>query len=140
MKQKLYIVIAQTLQAKRTMQARYRAEINHCAGNASRNAEWVKIHHARLEALCKEHMPSGSGFDNGTTLDDNNSARNRLVFNTAFHHMDDNGFYDGWTNHQVIVTPSLQFGRDIRITGKNRRDIKDYMHQVFDHALNCEVE
>ena len=75
--------------------------------------------------------PSGSGFDAGTTLNEEKSTQNRLVFDTAFHHMDDHGGYDGWTEHQVIVTPDLIVGFDVRVTGKNKRDIKDYIGDVF---------
>lgn len=32
------------------------------------NKEWAAKHKDRAEALVKEHMPSGSGFDSGTTL------------------------------------------------------------------------
>ena len=44
-----------------------------------------------------EQMPSGSGFDNGTSIDLDASHAEKLVFNTSFHHMDEAGDYDGWT-------------------------------------------
>jgi hypothetical protein len=49
--------------------------------------------------------------------------------------MTEGGMYDGWTEHTVVVTPSLAFGINIRITGRNRNDIKDYLHDVFHEAL-----
>jgi hypothetical protein len=78
-----------------------------------------------------DSAPSGSGFDSGTTLNEEKSKENRLVFDTAFHHMDEWGGYDGWTEHQVIVTPSLVFGFTLRITGRDRNGIKDYINDVF---------
>ena len=71
--------------------------------------------------------PSGSGFDNGTYLSYDESKPERLVFTTAFHHMNSDGYYIGWTEHKVIITPSLQYGFLLRITGKNYRGIKEYM-------------
>ncbi len=88
-----------------------------------------------IETLCRDYLPSGSGFDNGTELDADRSTSGRLVFNVGFHHMDSNGFYDGWTHHSVIVTPSLVSGYDLRVTGRNKRDIKDYIAETFHAAL-----
>jgi hypothetical protein len=100
---------------------------------------WADKHRDRVEELVKEHMPSGSGFDSGTKLDLDESTENRLVFHTSFHHMNENGFYDGWTEHSVHVTPHLAFDFRLRITGRNRNDIKDYMHDLFHDALLLEV-
>lgn len=100
----------------------------------SGNDEWLAKHWDRAEQLVKDWMPSGSGIDNGTTLDPD-STPDRLVFNTSYHHMDEGGGYAGWTEHQVIVTPSLSSGFELRITGKDRNQIKDYLYDVFDAAL-----
>lgn len=88
-----------------------------------------------IERLVKEFMPSGSGFDAGTTFDLDASNRLKMVFKTEFHHMNDNGMYDGWTQHSVIVTPHFG-GFDIRVTGRNRNDIKDYIGDAFESALS----
>lgn len=53
--------------------------------------------------------------------------------------MNENGYYDGWTEHTVTVVPTFD-GVDIRIGGRNRNDIKEYMHQTFDQALRTDVE
>ncbi|MDE1767243.1 MAG: hypothetical protein KGI27_13375 [Thaumarchaeota archaeon] len=105
----------------------------------SGNTDWWDKHSERLDSLVKEAMPSGSGFDNGTTLDVS-SAPEKLVFNTSFHHMDENGFYDGWTDHSVIVTPSLFHGLNIRVTGRDRNQIKEYIVDAFDSALQLDAE
>ena len=98
------------------------------------NIEWCQRHQESLDSLISEHMPSGSGFDSGTTLDDS-TRENRIVFNADFHHMNDAGYYVGWTNHQVIITPDLGMGFNIRITGKNRDYIKDHITDMFHHCL-----
>jgi len=113
------------------------ARIN-CA--ESGNADWEGRHIARIESLVSEHMPSGSGYDSGTTLDLDKSTGEKLVFVTSFHHMNDSGMYDGWTEHNVIVTPSLAFGFNLKVTGKDRNDIKDYMAECFSDCLHKECE
>ena len=45
--------------------------------------------------------------------------------------MDEHGSYDEWTDHTVIVTASLIHGLNIKITGRNRNDIKEYLRDVF---------
>jgi hypothetical protein len=98
---------------------------------SSGNDEWYAKHRDSIDELVKEKMPSGSGFDSGTTFDFDNSTPEKLIFKTSFHHMDDNGFYDGWTDHNVIVTPSLAFGFNLRVTGRDRNDIKSYIYDMF---------
>jgi hypothetical protein len=100
---------------------------------------WSEKHEAHIVALVSEYLPSGSGFDSGTTLDLVLSTGNKLVFNTSYHHMNDMGYYDGWTEHTVIVKPDLQFDFVLRITGRDRNDIKDYIDEMFSYALNTEL-
>jgi hypothetical protein len=101
----------------------------------SGKTDWKLKHEREIERLCREHLPHGSGFDNGTKINFDLSSADRLVFDTSFHHMDEHGGYDGWTEHMVTVTPSLAHDFMIRIGGKNRNDIKEYMHECFNTAL-----
>lgn len=92
-----------------------------------------------IKYLRDEYLPVGSGFDAGTELDFIASTPidgdpEKLVFNTSFHHMDENGGYDGWTTHQVIVTPSFD-GINIEVTGDDRNDIIDYIASTFHDRL-----
>lgn len=105
----------------------------------SAKADWAERHTQTLLTLVENVMPRGSGFDNGTTLDMERSTSERLVFNTAFHHMDEQGGYDGWTEHTVTVTPSLIGGINLRVSGRNRNDIKDYIFECFESALKESV-
>lgn len=91
-----------------------------------------------LTDFVKKYMPSGSGLDSGVKLLDT-STENRLIFQCDFHHMDENGFYDGWTSHTFIVTPSLQHGYDVRVTGRDRNQIKDYIADTLGYAVSQEV-
>lgn len=81
-------------------------------------------------------LPYGSGFDSGCELELEKSTPDKLVIKTSYHHLDDNGFYSGWTDHKVIVTPSLRFGFELRVTGKNKNQIKDYIVEEFYHVLS----
>lgn len=103
------------------------------------NDEWERRHAARIESLVKSCMPSGSGFDSGTKIDLVLSDGERLVFDTSFHHMNDNGMYDGWTDHRVIVSASLLHGFRLSISGRNRNEIKEYIHEMFEIALSQPV-
>lgn len=122
----LYEVLAQAIQAQQN-----------CVTN--NNTSWFGKWYDFIEDLVKDHFPKGSGFDNGTTLEEDFNPE-RLVFDVSFHHMNENGMYDGWTDHQVIVTPSLSHGCNLRITGPNRNEIKDYIHDVFTAVLHKKVE
>lgn len=105
----------------------------------SGNWEWFNKHSKVIQTLT-EALPSGSGFDNGTGIDLDASKPNRIVLYTSFHHMNDVGMYDGWTDHTVIVTPSFVHGLDLRITGRDRNDIKEYIYDAFYTALTAETE
>jgi hypothetical protein len=105
----------------------------------SGNTEWKFRHSARLSAILQNFLPSGSGWDTGTTIDIGRSQGDkRLVFRGAYHHHGDHG-YDRWTNHEVWVTPTFE-GINIRVTGQNRNDIKDYLHELFHTALSQRVD
>ena len=104
------------------------------------NTEWEARHESKIEEIVKGCMPSGSGIDCGTKIDLNASTGEKLVFDISYHHMNDGGMYDGWTEHRVIVTPSLVSDFDLRITGPNRNDIKEYLHECYQTALSEVLE
>ena len=127
--EQLYVELARTIRA-----------YENCSNSDHENhREWKLKHAARLGELVHEHMPSGSGVDNGTSLNLEKSSGEKLVFETSYHHMNDAGMYDGWTEHTVVVTASLMFGFNLRITGRNRNDIKEYLVSLFQESLLKEV-
>jgi hypothetical protein len=123
---KLYQIMASLIQAR----------IN-C--RASGNREWFERHTDRLEHLAKCYLPSGGGFDNGSKLDLSESTPERIVLSAPYHHMNDGGMYDGWSEHTVIVTPSLASGFNLRITGRDRNAIKAYIAECFYDALTVRL-
>jgi hypothetical protein len=106
----------------------------------SGNTEWHGKHRDLIESLAKNFMPHGSGFDSGTQFDFDVSTPDKLQFHTAFHHMNDAGIYDGWTEHTVTVKASLAFGFDLKVSGRDRNDIKDYIAQAFEDALRQDID
>lgn len=104
------------------------------------NVDWQEKHEERLGRLLRNYAPSGSGIDNGTRLCRDRSTPECLVFVTSFHHMDDNGMYDEWTDHTVTISASLAFGLETKISGSNRNDILEYLHEVFRQAMNAEID
>lgn len=102
------------------------------------NSEWLKRHEASLDWFEKQ-LPSGCGIDCGTTIDREKSNDSKLVLYFAFHHMDENGFYCGWSDYRCVVRPSLQFGIDVSIYGRNTNDIKEYLHEAFRFHLESKV-
>lgn len=122
----LYSELASMIQARKTCEAKD-------------NTEWFDRHTDTIEELVKQHMPHGSGFDAGTKIDFDASHAEKLVFTTGFHHMNDGGYYDGWTEHTITVTPSLSNEFNLRITGRNRNDIKELMYEYFRDSLREDV-
>jgi len=101
----------------------------------TQNKEWQEKHASHIFALIHEHMPRGSGFDSGTVFSLDESTPERLLFYTSFHHMDEAGYYDGWTRHCVKVTASLPYTIKLNIDGCNRNDFKEHASAVFLEAL-----
>jgi hypothetical protein len=89
----------------------------------------------KIEELINNYIPSGSGLDDGVKLDYHRSNKNKLVFNTSFHHIDNNGNYTGWTDHTITVVPDLISDIHLGIDGINRNEIKPYLEELFRNAL-----
>lgn len=101
------------------------------------NREWTARHADTLDAL--DHcLPSGGGFDAGSKIDREKSTADKIVIHTSYHHMSEHGYYDGWTEHAVTVTPSFIGGFDIKVGGRNRNDIKEYIGDAFAYVFDLE--
>lgn len=106
---------------------------NNC--QKSGNKLWLDRWEERIQQL-QDELPRGSGFDNGSKFCMLRSNEHCIVIETSYHHMDSNGFYDGWTDHVVRVRPRFDADSfDITVSGRNKRDIKDYIAEGFLHVL-----
>lgn len=101
--------------------------------------QWIDKWTERIERIM-ETAPSGSGIDNGTILIIDKSTEERLELEGDFHHMDENGGYDGWTEHQIIVTGSLIHGFNLKIKGPDRNGIKEYLYDRYQCWLDTPVK
>lgn len=105
----------------------------------SNNREWFERWTDHLQTFERELLPSGSGIDNGCSIDLERSNGGKVVIHTGFHHMNEGGMYDGWTDHTVIVRGSLVSAFELTISGSNRNDIKEYLSQVFHDTLSQQI-
>ncbi len=96
---------------------------------ASNNDFSVK-HEERINKIL-ENLPHGSGIDSGVKFLWDLSKPDKLIFSLGYHHLNENGYYDGWTEHKLTVVPAFLNGYDMKISGINRNDIKDYLGDLF---------
>ena len=136
----LYQVIAQTIQARDNCQK----TIDTCNCNENTGTtcnachgrvDWYDRHQEKLDSIARDLLPSGSGIDTGTKIHDD-SKPERLILTMEYHHMNEAGFYDGWTEHNIIITPSLTSRYNIKITGRDRNQIKEYLADTYATALD----
>jgi len=101
-----------------------------------------EYHLDKLDELLYK-LPMGSGIDAGSTIAFEECKRDKIVFKSAFHVTDSNGYYDGWIEFKVIITPSFT-GFDLEIKPLQRKTyfsdyLSDYIFDVFYDALNSEI-
>jgi hypothetical protein len=100
--------------------------------------EWAERAQHKLRILLGK-LPHGSGIDHGPTILPD-SEPDKLQFDMSFHHMDDSGYYDGWTDHRITIRPSLANEFDISVSGQDRNDVKYHLAEVFDYALSQTID
>lgn len=86
----------------------------------------------------KNYLPNGSGFDRGTKVVEEKCVNGvKLVLSFDYHHMDENGYYDGWTSHTVVVAAHFD-GIRLKVQGalpRKYRHNKEYFEDTMYHAL-----
>jgi len=102
---------------------------------------WKEIHENDLQKLV-DYLPHGSGIDAETVFDLEASKVNRLVFHSSYHVMNRDGYYTRWIEYSVILTPSLSFDFDVRVTGNfgREQDIKQYLTELYEEAFCIRVK
>jgi len=108
--------------------------MENCKNN--NNNEWLDKHEECLFEIEKNLLPSGSGFDSGTKVVVVSDQKEEIRLESAFHSMDENGFYCGWTHFEVVVKPSLAF----EITLKLKKVVHDNKEckEMFDKEFVLE--
>lgn len=104
----------------------------------------VNLQEQCLQNLQDKYFPYGSGFDNKIKLDRVKSTPKKLIIPFSYHCMNDNGYYDGWIHCELIITPSLLFGFNMKINwkgykGKYKFILEDYFQDVWMNVLLIEI-
>ena len=89
--------------------------------------------------MLQKLLPIGNGIEKECVIS-LKSTKKRIVIDTAYWHPNDNYETGLWTDHQVVITPSFEGEINIRVTGKNVDNIKEYINEVFRKALMKEYE
>ena len=112
--------------------------------NCERNnfQEWLANWRDELREIEKNYLPHGSGFDNGTKIE--KVTDQKIILKSAFHIMDDSGYYREWIDFIIIVRPGFTtisvdaIGQFSRLHKKSYGyGIKDYIEEEF---YNCLTE
>ena len=94
---------------------------------------WQEKHAKRLEELL-DKLPHGSGIDGSYYLNWDADPNKYIEFSCQFHLMNDNGYYDGWTDFTVRVYPHLFLDVRLVISGKfpgKYQDVKESLYDVY---------
>ena len=95
--------------------------------------EYLDSKNKRVDELIDKYLPSGSGFDGKIELDEKSTDK-KIILHVEYHHMNDNGFYDGWSTFKIIITPSLAY--DYSLVVKGETVVKKYFYDgVFKNYI-----
>ncbi len=85
----------------------WRGHVDSPGSYGVRAGELVEEISSSIEGVGREYLLSGSGFDAGVTVSLDQSSRERIVLLASYHHMDQEGYYCGWSSFKVIVLPAF---------------------------------
>ena len=110
--------------------------------NSIKFPQEIENYEDEIDDIMKNIFPHGSGIDNGCTFNYEKSVNNRLVINSAYHCMNENGYYDGWVDFIVVLTPDLELDYTLNIRGNfgKYNHVKDYLYQIFHNSFDQEVD
>ena len=98
------------------------------------NIKAYNSHCETLQGIHKNYLPSGSGFDGQITIEE--ATDKKLVIRFDWHILNDNGYYDGWLDLLLIVTPNLSSDFDMKIkwytNGNDKRKVEKYKPLIED--------
>ena len=108
--------------------------------------EYLDSKNKRVEDLVKNYLPSGSGFDGDISIDEK-STDEKIIIRVEYHHMDINGFYDGWSTFKVIITASMAYNYCMQVKGESvvrkyfyHVGFDDFVISVFRDCLDKEMK
>ncbi len=109
----------------------------------ARATTWPAFEDESLEQL----LPSGSGFDAGSKVIWHFKKTNtkRITIESAYHFLNDGGYYVGWAHFEIIVLADMITGFTLSLRSKGAWpqkyiQTKEYILDVFNDALERDVE
>jgi hypothetical protein len=101
---------------------------------------WAK--RAKELSLLQELLPNGNGIreHEGLAVILLESTKKRIVIETTYWPPHDSYETTRRTVHQLVITPSFEGEINIRVTGKNENNVKEYLQDIFREALMKEYE
>lgn len=103
---------------------------------------WIDKYDDNIDYIMRDVFPHGSGIDNGCHFNFDKSVNNKLVIDSGYHCMDPNGYYDGWIDFTVTLTPDLELDYKLNIRGNFGKygHVKDYLYQIFHDVFDTIYE
>jgi hypothetical protein len=89
-----------------------------------------------IEEFVAEYMPKGGGWKDGTSIDLTESNDSEIVLRGTYYHVISYGNYGAPTEHKILIDASLSRGFKVKVTGRDKNDVKDELYERFVGALN----
>lgn len=123
----------------------------------NRNHPWIEKWEAELEQL-ENMLPHGSGLDGVVEIDRSATSSDKITIVFDYHHMDEFGGYQGWSEWRLVVSADLlgltydlecvedceyrtsDGDEEWTYTASEDDSLMDYFVETFDIALQREVE
>jgi len=103
------------------------------------NQKWLETHKDTLYDIERKKLPRGSGIDAGCTINIDKSSESKIVIDVPYHCMDENGYYNGWRDYQIVIKAHLAFGFTVDVKGRDYNGLKEYLADLFHHVISEEV-
>lgn len=108
----------------------------------SGNLDAAYGHEVDIRDIETNHLPHGSGFDWGTSVDLEQSTEESVVLHMPYERIDENGYYCERCDYSVIVKPAF-VGITIEVFGAPGEDTcnadTDYIGQVLQDVLESSI-
>lgn len=86
-------------------------------------------------------IPHGSGIDSETIFDFEKSNSQKLILKSAYHNLNENGYYDSRTYFKIVLSPSF-IDFDLEIVSnfpKKYSSTKEYLQEIFYYSFNQDI-
>lgn len=111
----------------RVLQAR-----ENCKKDATK-LDWFNNHDFTLYQIERNYLPHGSGINSGCTIE-REFKKDCVILHVPYHNMDENGYYCGWSDFKIVCKPEFD-GISLKIIGKDKYFVKDYLYDLFNNCL-----